>query len=152
MEILNMAIVGHGYVGKAVDHGFDTNRINKIIIDPIYDTSTKDLKRSDKINVAFVCVPTPMGNDGSIDSTIIENVIKDLAKLKCPIVIKSTITPHVIKKLTKVTNNIVYNPEFLTERNALEEFVNPPMHILGGESKNTNFVYEIYVYHSLCKP
>ena len=130
----------------------DTNRINKIIIDPIYDTSTKDLKRSDKINVAFVCVPTPMGNDGSIDSTIIESVIKDLAKLKCPIVIKSTITPHVIKKLTKVTNNIVYNPEFLTERNALEEFVNPPMHILGGESKNTSLVYQIYENHSLCKP
>jgi len=27
----NIAIIGHGYVGKAVDYGFNTNEVNKIL-------------------------------------------------------------------------------------------------------------------------
>ena len=37
-ENKNIAIVGHGYVGKAVDYGF-SDGVNKHVIDPIYKTN-----------------------------------------------------------------------------------------------------------------
>ena len=32
---MKMAIIGHGFVGKAVDAGFNDPRIEKYIIDPL---------------------------------------------------------------------------------------------------------------------
>ena len=67
------------------------------------------------------------------------------------IVIKSTVTPDVISNY-KYWNNVVYNPEFLTEKSACEQFVNPEFHIFGGESYNTEKLEEYYEKYSLCTP
>ena len=58
MDKVNIAIVGHGYVGKAVEYGFNTSSVNQYIIDPIYNKGMETIKDV-KIDVAFVCVPTP---------------------------------------------------------------------------------------------
>lgn len=148
----NIAIVGHGYVGKAVAHAFDTNRVKQHIIDPIYDTHLGNLFMKVKLDVGFVCVPTPMGKDGSIDSSIVEEVVEDLARFECMIVVKSTITPAVVEKLSSRYDNFIYNPEFLTEKNAIEDFINPPMHVFGGNCEYTAKLEKIYSNHSQCKP
>jgi len=150
-ESLNIAIVGHGYVGKAVDYGFSTQNVNKIIIDPIYNTDTSELQNI-RIDVAFVCVPTPMGADGSIDASIVKQVVKDLEAKTCPIVIKSTVTPDVVRDLQAKNEFVIYNPEFLTEKNALDDFINPPMHVFGGLKKYTDRVEQMYHRFSQCKP
>ena len=80
------------------------------------------------------------GKDGKIDSSIVEEVVKELAPRGCPIIIKSTVTPDVLEKLWKKNKMIVYNPEFLTEKNALNDFVNPPMHVFGGSPEITKQV------------
>ena len=57
---MKVLIVGHGFVGKAVDYGFNNHSCEKIIIDPLYGTS---LDKIDDINVdvSFVCVqPLPL--------------------------------------------------------------------------------------------
>ena len=141
-ESLNIAIVGHGYVGKAVDYGFSTQNVNKFIVDPIYNTDTTELNEV-RIDVAFVCVPTPMGADGSIDSSIVRQVVKELEVKSCPIVIKSTITPAVVSELQSDNEYVIYNPEFLTEKNALDDFINPPMHVFGGLKKYTEQIEQI---------
>ena len=82
---LKLGIVGHGFVGKATDWGFN-KRISKYIVDPLLDTSVSDLKDFEP-EIVFICVPTPMGEDGSQDSSIIEEVIKELI-LHCPNAIK----------------------------------------------------------------
>ena len=82
----NIAIIGHGYVGKAVDHAFNTSQVNKFIVDPIYNSHIGNLKGKKRIDVAFVCVPTPMALDGSIDSSIVEQVVEDLVYFDCMIV------------------------------------------------------------------
>jgi UDPglucose 6-dehydrogenase len=147
----NIAIIGHGYVGKAVDHAFNTSQVNKFIVDPIYNSHIGNLKGKKRIDVAFVCVPTPMALDGSIDSSIVEQVVEDLVYFDCMIVIKSTVTPEVVKKLA--TNiNVIYNPEFLTEKNAIEDFINAPMHVIGGDPIMSQKLLNIYVNHSQCKP
>ena len=70
------------------------------------------------------------------------------------IVIKSTVTPDIIKSLIKGSggNRIIYNPEFLTEKNAVDDFINPGMHIFGGENGIIDDLEFYYKEHSLCRP
>ena len=150
-EVINIAIVGHGYVGKAVSHGFNSYKVSVNLIGPIYNTNVKLLDGLE-LDAAFVCVPTPFGKDGKIDSSIVEEVVKELAPRGCPIIIKSTVTPDVLEKLWRKNKMIVYNPEFLTEKNALNDFVNPPMHVFGGSLEITKQVEKIYEKFSRCKP
>jgi len=149
---MNIGIVGHGFVGKAVDYGFSSTLCSKHIVDPSYKIDISTLKGLD-LDVTFVCVPTPMSNDGSIDSSIIESVVSYLKdNVSGLIIIKSTVTPDIILKLGKNCDRLVYNPEFLTEKSANEDFVNPSFHVFGGAPENTDKVETLYKHYSLCKP
>ena len=135
-------IVGHGFVGKAVDYGFSHPKVVKTIIDPIYNTSLDDLSVNEikTYDAIFVCVPTPMGS-----TSILDDVMNKLpAQL---VIVKSTVTPDIVKKWP---SHVVYNPEFLTEKSANEQFVDPPFHILGGEQWATDKVETLYAQYSLC--
>ena len=148
---LRLGIVGHGFVGKATDWGFNIN-VDKFIVDPIYNTSISDLKKF-KPEIIFICVPTPMGNDGSQNSEIIENVVKELISV-CPNaikVIKSTVLPSILGNLNKLDSSIVYNPEFLREKHANLDFVNSDMIILGGDKNFSAVVSDAYLKNSRCK-
>lgn len=148
---LKLAIVGYGFVGKATDWGFN-KRIDKLIVDPLLNTSVADLKEF-RPQIVFICVPTPMSNDGSQDSSIIEKVIKELI-LYCPDsvkVIKSTVLPSILDKLQKLDSKIVYNPEFLREKHAKLDFINSDMIIFGGDRNISTQVSNAYIKHSRCK-
>ena len=121
-------IVGHGFVGKAVDYGFSHPKIEKTIVDPKYGTTLNNIDL-DLFNCTFVCVPTPMGNDGSVDSSIIDSALSEL-KDAIHVVVKSTVPPDIVAKWP---DQVVYNAEFLTEKSANEQFVDPSFHILGGK-------------------
>lgn len=148
---LKLGIVGHGFVGKATDWGFN-KRISKFIVDPLLDTSVSDLKDFEP-EIVFICVPTPMGDDGSQDSSIIEQVIKELA-LYCPDaikVVKSTVLPSLLDDLQKLDSKLIYNPEFLREKHANLDFVNSDMIIFGGDRNVSTQVSNAYLRHSRCK-
>ncbi len=148
---LKLGIVGHGFVGKATDWGFN-KRISKFIVDPLLDTSVSDLKDFGP-EIVFICVPTPMGDDGSQDSSIIEQVIKELA-LYCPDaikVVKSTVLPSLLDELQKLDAKLIYNPEFLREKHANLDFVNSDMIIFGGDRNVSTQVSNAYLRHSRCK-
>ena len=147
---LKLGIVGHGFVGKATDWGFN-KRISKFIVDPVLNTSVSDLKDFEP-EIVFICVPTPMGDDGSQDSSIIEKVIKELI-LYCPIaimVVKSTVLPSLRDKLHKLDSKLIYNPEFL-EKHANIDFINSDMIIFGGDRNISSQVSNAYLRHSRCK-
>lgn len=152
---LNVGIIGHGFVGKATAFGFDTPLVNKYIVDPLVKTTVDTMYEAMSPDVVFIAVPTPMGDDGTIDSRIIESVFVDLARNNArPIaVIKSTITPEVIQKLEKIYPRIVYNPEFLTERNANQDFIHAEFLVLGGrDNADLNAVEVMYAQFSQCDP
>ena len=154
MSKLKIAIIGHGFVGKAVDYGFNSAVCEKIIIDPNLGSKIEDLLGQD-IAASFICVPTPMGNNGEIDSSIVEDCVNYLRdNITGQIIIKSTVIPSVIADLVDSNNGhrIVYNPEFLMEKSANEDFVNPKMHVFGGSFESTKKVEELYNKCSLCKP
>lgn len=126
---MNILIVGHGFVGQAVDYGFEHPKVNKTIVDPKYGRLLHDIDIN-HFDFIFVCVPTPMGTLGCVDDSILSNVMETLKDTKAIIIIKSTITPDIISKYDR--DNVVYNPEFLTEKNANEQFINPQFHVFGG--------------------
>jgi UDPglucose 6-dehydrogenase len=147
---INIGIVGHGFVGKAVEFGFQDQVLS--IVDKRYDSTVRDILGDDlNLSAVFVCLPTPTGLDGDIDTSIVEDALRELSVLKCPIILKSTVIPSVVKKFAELYENFVYNPEFLTEANARIDFVNPPMHVFGGTEEYCQIVSNLYKNYSLCK-
>ena len=147
-----IAIVGHGFVGKAVDYGFNSPDIEKIIIDPILGTTIGNLD-GEYPTATFVCLPTPMGKDGNIDCQLVTDTVEFLKENTYGlIIVKSTITPDIVGRITFGTDRVVYNPEFLAERTANEDFANPQLHVFGGHPNKTKEVEELYKQYSICKP
>ena len=150
MKKVKIGIVGHGFVGKATDNGFQKN-VEKFNVDPKLGTTVSQLAEF-KPKLVFICVPTPMHDDGTQDASIIESVIKELRE-KIPDairVIKSTVLPNILMKIQKFDEKIIYNPEFLREKHAFEDFINSKIIIFGGNKKNCEIVSEVYKSHSNC--
>jgi len=147
---LKLGIIGKGFVGSAVSNGFNKN-VEQFIVDPKHnDNCIADLVEFNP-SVTFICVPTPIADDGSCDTTIAKEVLSELNKLryKGVCVIKSTIIPDYLHEFKREFDlKIVYNPEFLTEANADEDFKNPPFQVFGGKWRDCEVVEKSYLRHS----
>ena len=150
----NIGVVGKGFVGSAVAHGFSPAvGYNASVLvydkDPLKSVNTLDevVNNSEFI---FVSVPTPSNKVGSINLDIlfaciseIENAIKDNNPI---VLVRSTVVPgtceEIQKKFPKL--RIVFNPEFLTERSATFDFLSQTRYILGGKESDTSEVAALY--------
>ena len=152
---MKLGIVGHGFVGTAVDHGF-TKNVQKFIVDPKHNsTNTIEDLIAFRPDATFVAVPTPQLESGECNTEILETVMQQLNNSKDALVIvKSTVPGYKLEKIKEECTNlrIVYNPEFLTEKNYIEDFRNPSMHVFGGSDTETLKVEDIYHKHSQCEP
>ena len=145
---VKIGIIGLGYVGKAVEMVF--KRKYELFS---YDINGKGnsndlLDVTSKSDYIFICLPTPMNDDGSCNINIIDLVLKEINdSYNKFIIIKSTIPPGTTKFFSEKYKNIkiVYNPEFLTESNYLEDFKNQNRIILGGVNKYINNVKTFYL-------
>jgi len=105
-----------------------------------------------KTNIIFICLPTPMNIDGSCNLQIVRDVIKDIdyiaGQLNChkTIAIKSTVLPGTSDKINNQSKNIsvLFNPEFLTEANFINDFKNQNRIILGGENDELVKIENLY--------
>ena len=135
-----IGIIGYGMVGKAVEYGFPN--VEKIISDPEYNTVTIEQICLTKPEAIFVCVPTPTDDS---NYKILKDVLDELKELYDGLVIvKSTILPHHLEDY-----DVVYNPEFLSRKTSLNDFVKPPMLIFGGEIQNVSKAFSIYRKYSI---
>ena len=145
---MNIGIVGQGFVGTAVNEGL--KQYHNIETYDIAKASTcKSLADlSEKSDVVFVCLPTPMKKDGSCHIDIVESTLLGLDVInECKtIVVKSTIPPGTTEKWNSLFANIqiVFNPEFLTEANAIEDFKNQNRIIIGGPRPATTKVKRVF--------
>jgi UDPglucose 6-dehydrogenase len=143
-----IGIIGQGFVGNAIYQKFK-NYYNVLTFD--LDNSkcnSTEKELIDNSEVIFVCLPTPMNQDGSCNIDIVEGVIKkinDTSKDKI-VVIKSTIVPGTTDRLNSKYENITiaFNPEFLTERNAIEDYENQNRIILGGPRTATTKLKQVF--------
>ena len=62
----DIVIVGHGFVGKAIEKVLVKSKLNIEIIDPKYHTTIEKFKDLSPLFI-FICVPTPANNDGTPD-------------------------------------------------------------------------------------
>jgi len=154
MKKPNIGIIGRGFVGSAVQHGFSPN-VGCDAEVRVYDKDpTKSLNSIDETvnfsNFVFISVPTPTKKDGNIDLTILESVINDISNVSknndTIFLIRSTIIPGTTRSLQLKFPNLklVFNPEFLTERSANFDFINQSRYIFGGDKKNTEKTAELF--------
>tara|TARA_Y100000389_G_scaffold72636_1_gene69411 strand:+ start:29346 stop:30254 length:909 start_codon:yes stop_codon:yes gene_type:complete len=153
---LGLGIIGKGFVGGAVYEGFNTKEVRINIVDPVHSSLTLDDLADINPDVMFICVPTPVGSGGAVDASLISTTLQRLDKnlYEGVVVIKSTVSASVLNNYVETYPglNIVYNPEFLTEANANDDFINPPFQIFGGDWDECSKVEEMYVRYSKVKP
>ena len=146
-----IGIIGNGFVGSAIISGFGLHTEVRV-----YDTderkSLNTFQETINSEYVFVCVPTPMKQalGGEIDLSIINSVfrkIKENNKRDDNIfIVKSTVIPGTMERLIKENEglNIVFSPEFLTERAARLDFINTSRIVLGGEEKLTSKTEQLF--------
>ena len=158
---MKIGIVGQGYVGTAIKVGFEPHY--ELETYDAFDESKSTGNLADLVTeckVIFVCVPTPMNIDGTCHTDIVESVVKRInskrqgylrtaLKHDTIVVLKSTVPPgttdRLNKKYKKYKNiSVIFNPEFLTEANFIEDFKNQTRIILGGTRKGTNLLRQVY--------
>lgn len=170
----SIAVIGQGFVGGSLttvmhERGFDVYAYDKAghyvseakpclgdvcggcpttiseLIGDLEDGATPGFS-----GVYFVCVPTPMYEDGSADISIVESVLDELAAVPGNriAVIKSTIPPGTTeafnKKYEPTGLRVIFNPEFLTEANALDDMRNQNRIVLGGSRPYINKVKQVF--------
>lgn len=116
---MKVGIIGKGVVGTA--NGFAFEKLG-------HDVEYHDHKLGTGIaqvaftDINFICVPTPQSDDGSCDTSIVEQVLQDLQYCKYGgiTVIKSTVPPGFTDRMIqKFGWNIAVSNEFLRERCAI---------------------------------
>ena len=104
-------------------------------------------------DVAFICVQTPNNLDtNSVDTRFLESAITEINSLnntKLVVTVKSTIPPYEIEKVCNKVgmdkNEITFNPEFLREGTAIEDFFKPDRIVIGGnDPKKLSVLKELY--------
>lgn len=144
MEKFKVGVIGNGFVGESQAFAFSpTTDLRIYDVDPLKATHTKE--EVGECDFIFVCVPTPMFKDGRQDLGYIEKVFSEATS--GPIyIIKSTVLPGTTKELSdKYPNvNIVFSPEFLTERTAKLDMLTQARIIFGGPKEHTTKVRVLF--------
>ena len=140
-----IGVVGNGFVGGAVKFGFSPQvgcDADVRVYDKNPEKSTHTLEDTvNKSDFIFLSVPTPANSDGSINITILDGALGDINDVhngkNNAILIRSTVIPGTTWTLQeKYSNlNILFNPEFLTERSANFDFINQSRFIIGNSGE-----------------
>ncbi len=150
----SIGIIGKGFVGTAVAHGFSHQTGYGADI-KIYDIDPEKTQNSleETVNNSefiFLSVPTPADKNGFNDLSIVKKALSDINEVSTHpdniILVRSTVVPGTTRTLQNEFPKlrIIFNPEFLTERSACFDFINQTRVVLGGEKKYTNRVKYLY--------
>ncbi len=150
MNFDTVGIVGQGFVGTAVREGlkkfYKVETYDKFKDE--YSTCTSLKSLCEKTKVIFVCLPTPMKSGGRCDLSIVELTVKKLDSLSSGhiAIIKSTIPPGTTARLNEECADlqVVFNPEFLTEANFINDFKNQNRIIVGGPRPASTYVKNLF--------
>jgi len=146
-------IIGMGFLGSAITHGFGLHADIKIHDKyKDYDSLEDVVEHADYI---WMCLPTPMNmENGEIDLSILEENLDKIHDLVSEedhkiIIIKSTVIPGTTAKfaLKYPKLHFTMNPEFLTARNNKLDFICASRIIIGADDKIVgDRMEEVYRY------
>ena len=142
MSPTKIGVIGLGLVGGAV---------NRYFSDAGYDLSTYDRFKClgspetvSQTDVIFICVPTPYQEPEGFDCSAVDDAVSRICGQKI-VVIKSTVLPGTTERLqnSHPQHRILFNPEFLRESSAYEDYVHPDRQVLGVTSGSQEVADEI---------
>ena len=115
-------------------------------------TDNYDLINWKETDIIMICVQTPSLENDEINLSFLNDVFQEIEKHASKhsvICIKSTIHPNALKKVLDSTSfteqQIVFNPEFLREGSAFNDFFNPDRIVIGSiNESNSKKVAELY--------
>ena len=150
-----IGIIGQGFVGSAVKEGMQNYfKVFAFDKDPNkFSSATSIFNVVENTELTFLCVPTPMRKSGQCDLNILNAALDEITKSATSlnkknyiVVIKSTIPPGTTDYLSAIYNNleIVFNPEFLTEANAVDDYKNQNRIVIGGDRPGTTKVKQVF--------
>jgi len=138
-----VGIIGLGFVGGAVLNAYKLkgHHVHTFDVDERKNPTCSSFEEFlTNANLIYVAVPTPMNSSGECDTSIVEGVVHDLCMTDSQkvIIIKSTVPPGTTERLQERYPNhyILFNPEFLTEANYLDDYLNQDVLVMG-KSENT---------------
>lgn len=145
-----IGLVGHGFVGKAVD-AFFAGKCKVLVHDKVKPElqSLKEVVAESEL--IFVCVPTPMRKDGSCFTGFVEEVLASIKETarglnrsldSFVVVVKSTVYPGFTEDMQQkhLPMRITFSPEFLTEKNSIQDFKETNRIIVGGDEDDAAIV------------
>ena len=130
-----VGIIGNGFVGNAVYQNL-RDRVKCKVYDVDQNRSFNTLEEVLSQDFIFVCLPTPMKEGGECDLSILdkffEGLFWDNPDIEGIFIIKSTVPVGTTRRYSE-KYNVIHNPEFLTARNAVEDFKNSERNVVGGD-------------------
>jgi UDPglucose 6-dehydrogenase len=140
-----VGVVGAGVVGRAMQSlcGPET-----VMYDPYVSEWAGNKDGVNQCDVVFICVPTPMADDRTCNTSIVEEAV---AWIEAPLlIIRSTVAPGTTDHLReKYNKRIVFQPEYLGETPAHlfgtmaeREFI-----VLGGTSEDVSAAADFYKHY-----
>jgi len=132
-----IGIIGIGMVGMPLKGWFEQNGFERGKDLFLYDIDPKKDYFDDINNahIVFLTVPTQRSPDGSCNLDAVSSAFSALALCSEPmiIIIKSTVPPGTTENFQKSYPRfkVLFNPEFLTEKHAREDFIRPDRQIVG---------------------
>lgn len=168
-HMTSIAVIGQGFVGGSLTTVFSERGFDVFVYDKAGKTAhggklpcgngepvqnIKELvqeceKKPGFSKIYFVCLPTPMYEDGAADTSIVEGALRELSEAPGEriAVIKSTVPPGSTQRWNELFDgrlHVIFNPEFLTEANALNDMRNQNRIVLGGPRPWINQVKQIF--------
>ena len=139
-------------------------RLDKMVIENYKRETLKfttNLKEAlDNSNICFIAVGTPMGEDGSADLQYVLAVAKSIGELMShhmfiidkstvPVgtadLVEKTVQKELDKRGSSLTFDVISNPEFLKEGDAINDFMKPDRVVVGAKNKKAiDIMRELY--------
>lgn len=144
-RLSKIGIIGVGYVGGAVRQWFKKHHQPGVQL-YLYDKYKKigSVEEVNNADVIFICVPTPYHKGVGYDDSAVTDVLKMIQGKKV-VVIKSTILPGSTEKFQKKfpRHKILFNPEFLVQKTAIQGFIKPDRQIIGYTKKSKQWAKKV---------
>lgn len=135
---MKIGIIGLGTVGKAI------YEVLKLFYQEVKAYDTDPAKRKNPLEevfetrVLFFTLPTLLNEKGRLDAKSITEYLEKLEAMnyKGLVIIKSTLPVEYLKTAREFDLRLLYSPEFLHEKTAKEETLNPPYVIASGSEQD----------------
>lgn len=141
---MKIGIIGYGFVGKAITNAHDRSKL--LINDPkLFDNTSVEQIKSETSWV-YIAVPTPMSDDGELDTSILESVLDSLQDYTGLVISKCTALPNFyISAKKQYSFRLMHVPEFLTAANANIDYMTPEMIVMGGDIADCQYYKDVVI-------